>query len=161
MLKENEYLRSFNNLIFGNIENQPKTPQRDNISESKKKKTELIIQTEQNSIELKENENDKLNLTKNIDELSKSTIEKDEINVVNQILKEYKNLKKGKTKLKPPQPLINSQISKEDNNSITLNSASNLVYRNLDTIQTNSKPRQQYLFFRTPKENEKKRFDFK
>jgi hypothetical protein len=151
-----------NNTYIDNVYYENYISQRYNIYESKRPKTELKIQEVNNNKEGYEEHNNSNKLFVNDTEqteINNQNIYKEDIFVVKEILSDYKNLRKGKTKIKPPQPLNNAQILKEDSNSIVADS-SNYMSRKLETSQTNIKPRQQYLFFATPKESEKKRFDF-
>lgn len=150
-----------NNIYIGNIYQENNISERDYIYESKRPKTELKVQ----AVNIKEgNEENDNNIKLSLESSEKAEINnlnilKDDNFAVVDILNEYKNLKRGKSKMKPPQPLNYALILKEDSYS-NLSESSNYLSKKLDTSQTNIKPRHQYLFYKTPKEHEKKRFDF-
>lgn len=162
MLKENEYLRMCNNTKIDKLYHENNDSQSYNISENKRPKTELKILESNTNIEGYEENNNSNKLYVNASEkteINNHNIQTEDTFELKEILSDYKNLKKGKTKLKSPQPLNYALIMKEDTDS-NLPDSSNYMSRKLDISQTNIKPRQQYLFFKTPKESEKKRFDF-
>ena len=78
---------------------------------------------------------------------------------MNKFVKEFKLTKKSKTIKKPA---IDTSLANEKpiNPVINNNPEGNYLSKKLDSHQTNIKPRQQYLFFKTPSNEEKKKFDF-
>jgi len=60
--------------------------------------------------------------------------------------------------------IIDTSASSDQSNVSTTTQATtestNYLSKKLDSHQTNIKPRQQYLFFKTPNNEEKKKFDF-
>jgi len=83
----------------------------------------------------------------------------EQINDVNKFVSDFKLVKKSKT-IKP-----NVETSRSNNASSTSgttnDSNGNYLSKKLDNHQTNIKPKQHYLFPKTPNNDEKKNFDFK
>ena len=89
---------------------------------------------------------------------------------MNKFVQEFKLNKRNKT-IKPSiDPTLtnndksqNSSVSSFSSNNTALSAPENTNYltKKLDSHQTNIKPRQHYLFPKTPNNDEKKNFDFK
>ena len=85
-------------------------------------------------------------------------------NQIDKIISDFKNSKKIKSiqnLVKAPKEIFTKESSSIENaNIISIKEDTNYLSRKLDSHQTNIKPRQQFLFFQTPKDNEKKKINF-
>ena len=167
ILKENEYLRKCNESVIRNnitIPDNTSCHINDKIYIDEKKKRRRAT-----SVSLEYNSEGEIKTSYELDQHSYIANNNIVNNSIIQIKLEEESLysnRRSSKKYFTLQSLINtsnSEIEVKDSQEIIKNSSNEETnyYRNkLDSSQTNVKPRNQYLFFKTPKENEKKKIDY-
>jgi len=145
LLKENEYLRKCNETFIGNIQvNENNENIRINCPKIKNKRSTTLL-----NFDFMKNQN------------TESNANDQETNIP-----DVKPNKKNKTAQKISIDIASSSSSNDSNNNIKVvtqakpDGTTNYLSKKLDSHQTNIKPRQQYLFFKTPNNDESKKFDF-